>query len=182
MNPAYYHANLKKKDNSVPRFTLKTVKRYAKVVSVYDGDTCDLVFYINTQNMNQDKPVRYKCRMLGYDAPELEEKPSGELARGYLTHLCTGGDAHTHNAVENLRTEKRVQQKLDDNKNSLVYAEFGGPGKYGRQLVTLYQISKEEEDDSTSCDMVASESSEDNVPPIPTSINTMMAQYINTLP
>ena len=35
--------------------------------------------------------VRYKCRLLGYDAPELDDEPSGELARDYLAHLCTGG-------------------------------------------------------------------------------------------
>ncbi|CAB4003105.1 Hypothetical predicted protein [Paramuricea clavata] len=181
-NPALYHANLKLKNNSVPRFTLKTLKRYAKVVSVYDGDTCDLVFYQDEQQLNLNEPVRYKCRMLDYNAPELEEKPSGELARGYLTHLCTGGNAQTYNAG-NLRTEKRVQQKLDNNEDSLVYAEFGGPGKYGRQLVTLYQTLKEEDNssDKSSCDFVASP---DDDPPgyENTSINSMMAQYIDMLP
>lgn len=203
MNPAFYHANLKKKDNSVPRFTLEGTERYAKVVSVHDGDTCDLLFYQDEQQMNQDKPVRYNCRMLSYNAPELKEKPRGKLARGYLTYLCTGGDAHTYNPeVENLRTEKRVQRKLNDNEDSLVYAVFGGAGKYGRQLVTLYQTLKEEddstsltssEDDSTSVSSLTSSeddsmtsltSSEDDVPPKyeNTSINSMMAQYINTLP
>ncbi|CAB4002153.1 Hypothetical predicted protein [Paramuricea clavata] len=166
MNPALYQAEkqqLKLKNNSVPRFTLKGKQKYAKVVSVYDGDTCDLVFYEDEHHIQTDKPVRYKCRMLGYDAPELEEKPSGELARGYLTYLCTGGNANTYNAEdENLRTERRVQRKLDNNKDSLVYAVFGGPGKYGRQLVTLYQTSHD--------------------PPTNPTINTMMAQYINTLP
>jgi hypothetical protein len=84
-----------------------------------------------------------------------------------------------------------MQRKLNDNEDSLVYAVFGGAGKYGRQLVTLYQTLKEEDDSTSVSSLTSSEddstsltSPEDDVPPKyeNTSINSMMAQYINTLP
>lgn len=157
------YSNLKKlKNNSVQRFTLKGKKRYAKVVSIYDGDTCDLAFYEDDQMGNL---VRYKCRMSGYDAPEMDEI-DGELTRDYLAHLCRG-----RNAVEpedfrqqnEILTKDNLQEKLDKSKR-LVYTEFGREGKYGRPVVTLYQTS-----------------SSGNPPEIKDSINEMMKKFVKTL-
>jgi hypothetical protein len=89
MNPCY-HSDLKtQKDDDVARFTFKGQRRYAKVVSVYDGDICDLVFY---QDGGMNNLVRYKCRMLDYNAPELNDNDVGKLTRDYFAWLCMGGD------------------------------------------------------------------------------------------
>ena len=72
----------KAKSNDVHRFSLKGVKKIAKDVSVLSGDSYDLVFYRN------ERMVRYKCHLSGYDAPYLDDEPNGELARDYLANLC----------------------------------------------------------------------------------------------
>ena len=132
-----YHSSLKNlKSNSVKRFTLKGKVKYAKVVSLYDGDTCDLAFYLDD---DRKYLVRYKCRMSGYDAPELEET-NGELTRDYLVHLCTGGDADNFHHRNKTLTEEGLQKKLDKSKR-LVWAKFRREGKYGRPVVVLYQTS-----------------------------------------
>jgi endonuclease YncB( thermonuclease family) len=120
-----------KTKDDLPRFTLDGIKAHAKVVSVYDGDTCDVVFYHD----GMEKLVRFKCRLSGYDAPELDEEPQGELARDYLAHLCMGKD-HDEFDEEIVWNKKDLQKMLDENRNT-VYAMFGKQGKYGRPLVTL---------------------------------------------
>ena len=121
------------KDKDVKRFTLKGEKQFAKVVSIFDGDTLDLAFY------REDNLVRYKCRMSGYDAPEMDEE-NGKLARDYLAHLCT--EEYVVEPVDfknGILSKDQLQTKLDENK-TLVIAEFGREGKYGRPVVTLYKI------------------------------------------
>jgi endonuclease YncB( thermonuclease family) len=114
-----YNPYLKKlTDEDVQRFTLlKGIVAYTKVVAVYDVDTCDVIFHHNGDF------VRYKCRLLGYDAPELDDEPSGELAREYLAHLCTGGKPGGSEFldVNQIWTKQKLQQLLNDNEN-LVYA------------------------------------------------------------
>ena len=125
------------KDEDVKRFTLKGKEKYAKVVSIFDGDTLDLAFYNEMSRF-----VRYKCRMSGYDAPEMDEE-NGKLARDYLAHLCMGGNDVKPVVFKNgnsVLSKDQLQTKLDKNKR-LVSAQFGREGKYGRPVVTLYQTS-----------------------------------------
>jgi len=55
-----------------PYFDLKGTKVWAKCVNVYDGDTYQLVFRF------QGKRWRWKCRCVGWDAPEIRTKNPGE--------------------------------------------------------------------------------------------------------
>ena len=112
------------------RFTLNGEKGHAKVVSIHDGDTCDVVFY----HEQLETFLRFKCRLSGFDAPELDE-PKGEETRNYLAHLCMGKDPKRFNKKIEL-DKKALQFMLNENKNT-VYAEFGKEEKYGRALVTL---------------------------------------------
>jgi micrococcal nuclease len=50
----------------------------AKVVEVYDGDTCTVVFYCNNQL------VSGKIRLLGIDAPEIKGKTEQEKAKAVV--------------------------------------------------------------------------------------------------
>ena len=127
--------NITKSDYS--RFTLKGMEGEAKVVYVYDGDTCDVVFY----HTKMKDYVRFKCRLSGFDAPELDE-PNGELTRDFLAHLCMGEDADDFDD-SSVWDKKDLQDMLDKNKTT-VYAVFGKEEKYGRALVTL-KIAKEGE-------------------------------------
>ena len=83
---------------------------YARVYKVYDGDTISVIFKFNKEF------IKYSCRIVGIDTPELrtkntEEKKLGIIARDYLRELVL---------------EKIIKIKVLD---------FD---KYGRLLINLY--------------------------------------------
>ena len=109
--------NLSKCDNNTPMFSLEGEMKLCKVVDIYDGDTCKVVFKL------KDKLYRWNVRMNGYDSPEMRVSKSNPrrddikqkaiLARDYLSSLVK-------------------------NENQLVYIKCGEFDKYGRLLGTLY--------------------------------------------
>lgn len=118
-------------EDDVDVFTLEGLETEVKVVRVIDGDTLDVVFY------RRREKVRYTCRMLGYDAPELKKKTmrSALFARDYLAHLCMG-DSPDDFDDNGIWEEDDLQWLLNESKN-LVYAIFGDFDSFGRALVTL---------------------------------------------
>ena len=68
-------------NTTVGRFSLKGKNVSAKVVQVYDGDTCDLAF------CSGRKIVRYNCRLKGINAAERRKK------RGKVPRDAKGRDA-----------------------------------------------------------------------------------------
>ena len=52
-------------NNDTPLFSLEGTYCKCKVVNVYDGDTCKVVFPLN------DKMYRWNVRLTGYDTPPL---------------------------------------------------------------------------------------------------------------
>ena len=103
-------------------FSYKGVVSLAKVVSVYDGDTCRLAFpYPNRHPNGEPEIIMKSCRLVGIDTPELRtsnplEKEMALEARAYLCALLGDG---------------------------LLFVKFGKDDKYGRPLITLYR--KEED-------------------------------------
>lgn len=65
----------------------------AKIVSVYDGDTCtalvDLGFRV---------AIEMPLRLLGINAPEMSEKPAGKDARDHLRAMIDGKQVTSVNA------------------------------------------------------------------------------------
>ena len=57
-------------DDTIQLFSLDKQIHSAKIVRVYDGDTCFAVFKLHNEF------VKFKIRMEGYDSPEM--KPSLE--------------------------------------------------------------------------------------------------------
>lgn len=98
---------------------VKDTTVYCKVVDVYDGDTCTVVYQIDKQL------IKEKVRMLGYDSAELrpkrkhfpneedrqEEIKKGKVARDYLSSLVLG---------------------------KILVLKCGGRGSFGRRLGTLF--------------------------------------------
>ena len=66
MNLQNHDVKLMDLDDSVELFTLDKKVFDAKIVNVYDGDTCYAVF------MLYNTPVKFKIRMNGYDSPEMK--------------------------------------------------------------------------------------------------------------
>ena len=127
--------NITSKD--IDRFTLDGKKGPVKVVSIYDGDTCDVVFELYGKYKE-----RFKCRLLNYDAPELKGGTNGKLARDYLANLVVGGEPGDTQFFDPkiIWTEEQLQGELDKNKN-VTYAEFRKFDDFGRALVTLKETT-----------------------------------------
>ena len=127
-------------NTTVGRFSLKGKNVSAKVVQVYDGDTCDLAF------CSGRKIVRYNRRLEGINATERRKKRGkvlrdakgrdAKITRDFWAWLCTGNKAKEFNDKEPALTETELQKWLNGSEE-LVYAKLGGFGKYGRLLVTL---------------------------------------------
>lgn len=80
----YYHPESRR----IERMENKSWKMWMKIVSVYDGDTCTIICIF------RGKFVRWRCRMFGYDSPELRskdetEKQKARLAKEYFESLLT---------------------------------------------------------------------------------------------
>jgi len=125
--------------DSVPEFSLEGQKLLAKVVGVYDADTCRVVFFLH------DRPVRFSVRLTGIDTPEMRpsrNKPNRDLekklavrARNRLIQLVTSVEI---NLDDNWR-RNRVQGLIDRDNDKLVVLECGEFDKYGRLLGRLFQ-------------------------------------------
>ena len=62
----------RKKNKTIQRLENHSWKMWMKVVSVYDGDTITVICIF------RGKMVRWRCRLIGYDAPEMKSKVSEE--------------------------------------------------------------------------------------------------------
>ena len=118
-------------EHDVDVLSLAGLKTKVKVVRVIDGDTLDVAFH------RRGELVRYTCRMLGYNAPELrgKTKTSAKLARDYLAHLCMG-DSPDDFDVSATWEDDDLQKLLDESEN-LVHAVFDDFDSFGRAFVTL---------------------------------------------
>ena len=115
------------RSSSSPPF-FGTVK--AKVISVHDGDTGDLVFIRN------GRFERFKCRLVGISTLELGTGLEAKKARDFLVWLSLGKNPASFPHSSQPFTEYQIQNSLDGNK-VLVDVEFKGIGGYGRPLVLL---------------------------------------------
>ena len=118
--------DIERSDNPPPKDT----NTDAKVVSVHDGDTCDLVIIRN------GALERFKCRLADIDAPELDSGRKALKSRDFLAWLSIGEDPESFPRRNQPLTKDELQQQLDDNQ-TLVYVEFGGTGRYKRPLIIL---------------------------------------------
>jgi len=135
------------KDSNVGPFTLKDKYFYAKIVNVYDSDTCKAVFFLNNEL------VKYNIRLKGIDSPEIRP-PSSDVYREYqileakksrnrLIQLCTDCKLD----LETKLTKTKIQKIINENTKiiKLKCYEFD---KYGRLLADLYNIDSKISNDS----------------------------------
>ena len=96
-------------------WSLKGKKLKCKPVHVYDGDTIHVVVIMN------NKPFKWKVRMLGYDSPEMKPPLAQE------------------NREQEIESAKQARDTLADwILDKIVDIEFGEFDKYGRPLGTIY--------------------------------------------
>jgi endonuclease YncB( thermonuclease family) len=110
-------------NNDTPLFSLEGNFVQCKVVNVYDGDTCKVVFPLNGEI------YRWNVRLTGYDTPEMrpprsQENRDEEIKAAYL-------------ARDFLKSKVM-------NEEQLVYIKCGEFDKYGRLLGTLFLEENDE--------------------------------------
>jgi endonuclease YncB( thermonuclease family) len=110
------YKQLKESSKDIEMFTLEGRVVYAKVVDVYDGDTCKINMFLHG-----DVLKRFTVRMMGYDSPEMKTKDTTEKKFGIRS--------------------KTVLTKLVLNK--VVKLECLEFDKYGRILGRIYLKNKE---------------------------------------
>lgn len=104
-------------DNKTPLFSLDGTYCRCKVVNVYDGDTCKVVFPLH------NKMYRWNVRLTGYDTPEMRPPRSQANREKEIEAACEA------------RNYLRGQVMNED---QLVYIKCGEFDKYGRLLGTLF--------------------------------------------
>lgn len=105
--------NINSDDISI--FSLAGYSTQAKVVDVYDGDTCTIVLKW------EGKYRKFKCRCYGYDSPEMKPRLNIE-----------NRDEIKENAV-------KAKERLIKLTTDIVRVECMDFDKYGRLLVKLYK-------------------------------------------
>ena len=108
---------LEKCDNTIKLFTLKDEYKLCKVVDVYDGDTCKVVFDLN------GCLHKWNIRMEGYDSPEMR-----------ISKNDPDREEKKKKAIE----AKQYLKNLIMNENQLVYIRCGEFDKYGRLLGQIF--------------------------------------------
>jgi hypothetical protein len=117
---------------TVKKFTLEGLKKTAKVISVYDGDTITVVF------KHKDEYNKWNCRIYGIDTPEIktknpEEKKAAIIARDFLKDLilekivileCLGFDKYGRLLINVFYDDKNISKIMIENNNGKAY--FGG--------------------------------------------------------
>ncbi len=101
--------------DNTPTYSLNGKRLACKILKIYDGDTLWLAIKIH------GKYYKYKCRMYGYDSPEMkpplkQKDRDDEIKRAH----------EAKDYLAKLMYEKHIE------------AEFFGYCKYGRPLVNLY--------------------------------------------
>ena len=125
-----YKMELKNNDNiknelnncdyeNIELFNFRDYKTIAKVIDIYDGDTCTIIFKY------EGKIIKYKVRCYGYDSPEM--RPSRSLENRELIK-------------EKAREAKKI---LGDylnfnNGDGIIYIHCHDFDKYGRLMVSFY--------------------------------------------
>ena len=105
-------------DKCLNYFSLKGNVFTAKVCNVYDGDTCTVIFEYRNEF------IKYKCRMMGYDCPEMKPLLSNP------------------NRVNEISLAKEAKHRLieliNKSPSGLVKMECFEFDKYGRLLANIY--------------------------------------------
>lgn len=137
---------LEKNNEDIKDFNLNGINTWAKVVDVYDGDTCRLLFYLNSADI---LPTKVKTRGIGYNCPEVSpplkhtqrdlEKAMANKAKNRFLQLVTNQDID----ISKNYTKKELAKILKVN-TKLIYVKFGIYGKYGR-ILTEYFTDKHSE-------------------------------------
>lgn len=118
------------KMQDIPRLEKFEWTMWAKVVAVYDGDTITIVCVF------RGKIVRWRCRLIGYDSPELrsqnaEEKKKALESKEFLMTLlpksmfrckCKGVDKYGRLLIDLKVKNVRISEIMISNNHGYAYS------------------------------------------------------------
>ena len=107
-----------KNESNTELFNIMDKTFIAKIISVYDGDTCKAIIQF------RGKYNIFKIRMFGYDSPEI---------RKYGHNTLEKGEKEAGLAAKKFLSELIL--------NKIVYLETKGFEKYGRLLANIYLVN-----------------------------------------
>lgn len=127
-------------NKDVELFSLKDKIVYSKIVYVYDGDTCNIIF-----NMEGLGVCKFNCRLEGVDTPEMKPSKSNanrdeeircakKIRNILISHVV---NSKSFDVTNDAYTKKEIQEILDEN-TMLIKTSLGDFDKYGRLLIKLY--------------------------------------------
>lgn len=132
---------LKYQDNNVPLFSLEGNTYDAKVVDVYDGDTCTVVIKL------YGKFRKFKVRCKGYDTPEMKPPLNSDnrdeiiknayKAKNYFISRVTN-----FKIIDNIKYSKEEYKEIFEENSKIIKLECFGWDKYGRLLANIYESNK----------------------------------------
>ena len=122
-------------DDSIPLFSLNGYEGYARITSVYDGDTFKACILLH------NRILKFNFRVLGYDAPEL--KPARDLFErdAYITRAVYARDIFKRMLGFDDRAPHQWWNPFicRNSVNGWVWIKCYKNDKYGRTLVTVYK-------------------------------------------
>ena len=107
-------------DKEVPYFSFNGLSFYAMPCHIYDGDTFSVIFEY------KGNLIKYRCRCTGYDCAEMKPLKS-DPNREHEKEL-----AH--------KAKDRLIELLGKHPSKLIKIECGEFDKYGRLLITFYNM------------------------------------------
>ena len=116
-------------NNDTPKFTLKDKVKKCKVVDVYDGDTCKVVFIFDK------KPQRFTVRLADYNSPEMRPSKNNPNRASIITSALRARD-FLKNQIMNI--------------SNLVYVKCGDFDSFGRIIGTIYLENPKNKTDTVS--------------------------------
>ena len=128
---------LKNLKDDIDFFDLKGKTFDAKVVDVYDGDTCSIVIRLN------NKWTKFKVRALGYDTPEMKP-PKNADNREELINMAIKSRNYFVSKVSNCKLNldthynKKELKEIVNKNTKIIQVKSHGWDKYGRLLGEIF--------------------------------------------
>lgn len=110
-------------DKDIPYFSFNGKHFVAKACNIYDGDTFSVIFEF------KNELIKYKCRCIGYDSPEMKPLLSNENRKQEIEL------AH--------KAKERLQELLFKHNTKLIKIDCYQFDKYGRLLVKVWNMVDE---------------------------------------
>jgi len=135
MSYCYNKRVLSKTDDSMPVFSLDRFEGYARITSVYDGDTFKATLILH------NRVLKFTFRTLGYDAPEMKPRLNLQNREILKSNAAICRDLFMEYSGFDDRAEHRWWNPFcyANKVNGFVWIVCGKNDKYGRTLVTVYK-------------------------------------------